>query len=259
MTAELRWTKNSTSAVSAWVAHRKPKPQARLRLYCLPYAGGSASVFRTWADGLPAGIDVWPIQYPGRENRLRERPINSVSGLVDTLGQALEPTLEAPYAIFGHSMGGLVGFELARWLAARQRAPLHLFVSGSRAPHRADPDVRIHDLPDAQFVEALRRLKGTPEPVLQNPELMELLSPALRADFEAVETYRYRPGPPLDCPISAFAGRDDQKVSEADITAWKEQTRERFRFRQVPGDHFFVRTAPQPLLWAIAQDLHVAW
>lgn len=246
------------SALRAWVSYCKPKPQARLRLYCLPYAGGSASIFRAWQESLPGDIDVCPIQYPGRENRFREHPHKDVLALVHALGQALAPSLDRPYALFGHSMGGLVGFELARWLAGRFTGPAHLFVSGTRAPNRADPFLPIHNLPDDQFVQALRGLNGTPETVLQNPEQMELFSPVLRADFEAVETYTYVPGAPLACPISAFGGSHDPKVSQEDLVAWEQQTRERFRWRIIPGDHFFVNTARQSVLGAIAQDLSVA-
>ncbi len=246
---------SQTSAIDAWAVGRKPKPHARLRLYCLPYAGGSASIFRTWPTSFPADIDVWPIQYPGRESRLREPPLKDLRALVNALGQALLPVLDLPYALFGHSMGGLIAFELARWLAERSTGPVHLFVSGARAPHGSGPGIPIHALPDAQFIEALRLLNGTPEPVLRNGQLMELFLPILRADFEAVETYRYVPGEPLGCPISAFGGRDDRKVGEKDLVAWKQQTRAHFQWRLLPGDHFFVRSAPQPLLQAIAQDL----
>ncbi len=244
-----------SSAIDAWVAGRKSKPHARLRLYCLPYAGGSASIFRTWPESFPADIDVWPIQYPGRESRLREPPLKDLRTLVHALGQALMPVQDLPYALFGHSMGGLIAFELARWLAERSTGPAHLFVSGARAPHSPGPDRPIHALPDAQFIEALRRLHGTPEPVLRSAVLMELFLPILRADFEAVETYRYMPGLPLSCPISAFGGRDDRRVSQQDLVAWEQQTRTHFQWRLLPGDHFFVRGAPQPLLQAIAQDL----
>lgn len=243
-------------APDAWVAHRRPKPQAHWRLYCLPHAGGSASVFRDWAAALPPSIDVWPIQYPGRENRFREPAFRNLLALVEALGEALAPSLDGPYALFGHSMGGLIGFELARWLTQHARGPAHLFVSGSRPPHRAEPSRPLHALPDGEFVEALRALNGTPEAVLQNAELMELFAPVLRADFEAVETYDYQPSPPLDIPLSVFGGEADPRVSQALVAGWEAHTRARFRFRLLPGEHFFINTARPQLLAAIVEDLH---
>ena len=241
--------------LDAWVSGRKPKPQARHRLLCLPFAGGSASVFRLWPDSLSPEVDVWPIQYPGRETRLREQPLRTMGAMVAALTETLRPALDLPLAIFGHSMGALIGFELARVLTAQGTPPTHLFVSAMRAPQLADRQFHIHALPDAEFSEALRRLKGTPEPVLQNAELMELFRPVLRADFALVESYVYTAGAPLAVPIAAFGGQADDRVRPDELQAWAAQTSAGFESHRVPGDHFFIRSAPQPVIQVIAQTL----
>ncbi|MCC7361305.1 MAG: thioesterase [Anaerolineales bacterium] len=243
------------TSLEAWVAGRKPRPQARRRLLCLPFAGGAASLFRAWPDSLPPEVEVWPIQLPGRETRLREQPLGRMDALVTALAEALRPALDLPLAIFGHSMGALVGFELARALAAQGAAPTHLFISAMRAPQLPDRQVRIAALPDPEFIEALRRLKGTPEPVLQNAELMDLLLPALRADFALVESYAYAAGAPLACPIAAFGGQQDERARPEELQAWATQTTAGFQWQLVPGDHFFIRGAPQPVLAVVGRML----
>lgn len=241
---------------NAWVLCPRPNPQARLRLFCFPYAGGAASAFYTWLDDLPGGVEICPIQLPGRESRLGEPPFTRLEPLLDALVLAIQPYLDKPFAFFGHSMGATISFELACQLRAQGAStPVHLFISGSRAPHTPDPDPPIHHLPDAELVEELRRFNGTPEAVLQNAELMHLLLPILRADLTLHETYRYVPGEPLDCPISAFGGLEDEEVSHDDLAAWRDQTCGTFTLRMFPGDHFFLRSARTLLLQAVSQDL----
>jgi medium-chain acyl-[acyl-carrier-protein] hydrolase len=246
-----------TTILTPWLACVKPNPQARLRLFCFPYAGGGASVFRTWHENLPASIEVCPVQIPGRETRLRDGLFNDISPLVQTMAPALLPYLDKPFAFFGHSMGALVAFELARHLRKQYGLePGQLFVSGSGAPQIPDPDPPIHALSDAEFLEELRGFNGTPKEVLENAELVELMLPILRADVAAYETYYYRSEPPLGSPISAFGGLQDEKVSRERLQAWGDQTTAFFRLRMLPGDHFFLRTAQSLLLQTLAQELH---
>jgi medium-chain acyl-[acyl-carrier-protein] hydrolase len=154
-------------------------------------------------------------------------------------------------------MGGLVSFELARLLRKNYgKSPVHLFVSGHRAPQVPDPDPPIHALPELEFLEELRRLNGTPEVVLENTELMQLLLPALRADFAVIETYAYKPESPLDCPITAFGGLQDPKVSYDDLKVWQEQTNAAFSLHMLPGDHFFLQSAQPLLLQLLSQKLY---
>jgi len=213
-------------------------------------------MFRTWSESLPPEIEVRPVQFPGRENRLLEAPFSQLFSLIESIAQALLPYLDMPFAFFGHSMGALVSFELARYLRRQHSlSPLHLFVSGRRAPQLPDPDPPIHHLPQAEFLEELRRLKGTPEEVLQNAELLHLLLPLLRADFALCETYFYTPEEPLLYPITAFGGLQDDEVSRDVLTAWREQTRSSFKSRFFVGDHFFLHKERVSLLLALCQDL----
>jgi medium-chain acyl-[acyl-carrier-protein] hydrolase len=165
--------------------------------------------------------------------------------------------LDKPFIFFGHSMGGLISFELARLLRRDYSlSPVHLFVSGRRAPQIPTPDPRIHTLPEPAFLEELRRLNGTPEAVLENSELMQLLIPTLRADFAVLETYVYAPGPTLDCPITTFGGLHDREVSCDELEAWREQTNAAFSLQMFPGDHFFLHSAQSLLLQSLSRALH---
>ncbi len=240
-----------------WLAYREVNPRARVRMFCFPYAGGGASAYRGWSGPLPANVEVCPVQLPGREGRLREAPFEGPEPLVRDMADALQPYMQGlPFVFFGHSMGAMLSFELTRELRRRgQEMPLHLFVSGRRAPQVPDDDEPIHDLPEPEFIEKLRELNGTPEEVLQHTELMRLLIPVLRADFAVNETYVYREEEPLDLGISAFGGLGDKEVSREQVAAWREHTRGRFRLRMLPGDHFFIHGNRDMVLEALARDL----
>lgn len=226
----------------AWlIRHRATPTPPRMRLFCLPYAGGGAQVYRPYPQALPVDVEVCAIQLPGRERRFREPALKSVEAIVDQLAPVLGELFDRPYAIFGHSLGALVGFELVRRLRKEGRPlPLHLFASGHRAPHLPDPDPPIHHLPDAQFVEELRHLNGTPQEVFESPELLELILPVLRADFTAAETYAYRSDAPLSCPITALGGTRDAMISRDELQAWQEHTSIDFELYLLEGDHFFI-------------------
>lgn len=234
----------------------KPNARARLRLFCFPYAGGGASVYYSWSNLLPPSVEVCPVQLPGREARLSEPPFTSMPVLVDHLAGALAPHLDVPFAFFGHSLGALVSFELARELRRRSMpAPVRLFVSGCAAPHRFSLSDPIYHLPDAEFIEGLRRLDGTPHAVLESADLMRLLMPVLRADFGLYESYIYTPEEPLDCPVSAYGGSQDHRVGLEKIKDWQDQTRGDFRQRIFPGNHFFLHANAALLTQAVSSDL----
>jgi medium-chain acyl-[acyl-carrier-protein] hydrolase len=244
------------SSSEAWITRSRSRPLARLRLFCFPYAGGGASIFRSWAERLPDAVEVCPVQLPGREGRLGEAPFTRLAPLIQTLALVLQPYLDMPFAFFGHSMGALVSFELARLLQKQaSQSPQYLLVSAYGAPQLPGTAPSIYHLPDAAFLEEIRRLEGTPEQILQNPELMQLLMPTLRADFELCGTYNYMHGEPLDCPISAFGGIQDAAISRKELEAWRAQTRRAFQLRMFFGNHFFIHSAQQSLLQAITQDL----
>lgn len=185
-----------------------------------------------------------------------EPPFSQLPPLVDALVEALLPLLDRPFALFGHSLGSLVSFELARSLEAKHKArPVRLIVSAGPAPqipHRGRP---IHRLPDEEFSVELRRLSGTPEDLLNHKELMDIVLPSLRADFALYEDYQYSWGPPLNCPISTYGGLSDHRVRHCDLEAWRDQTLASFSIRMFPGDHFYLKTTETLLLQALSREL----
>ncbi|UFP93835.1 thioesterase II family protein [Gloeobacter morelensis] len=246
---------------SKWVVFPRPNPRARLRLFCFPYAGGAAHVFRNWPSRLPESLEVGALELPGHGGRLAEAPFTELPPLVRAAAAALAPYQDRPVALFGHSMGALIAFELARMLKREHNlAPVHLFVSARRAPQMAtDADaVQLHRLPAQELIERLRRLNGTPRAALADAELMELLLPTLRADFAVCETYRYTSETLLPCPITVFGGLQDPEVSLSELEGWREQTKAAFARYLLPGDHFFLHTSQILLLQALQQQLHEA-
>lgn len=242
---------------SSWVVRSQGAEPAVLRLFCFPYAGGGAWVFRKWSMALPDAVEICAVQLPGRETRLNERPFSCLMSLVEDMSESLRPYFDKPFVFFGHSVGALVGFELARRLRRRyERVPLHLFVSGSPAPQVPNTEPPIHSLPEPEFLDRLRRFNGTPPEVFEHRELMELVSPVLRADFALRETYEYVAEPPLECPVSAFTGVEDRDVPRPDAEAWREQTAHAFELHRFPGDHFFLHTAQRLLLERISLTLN---
>ncbi len=239
-----------------WFAVPRPVLQPSLRLFCFPFAGGGARVYSTWPDHLPREVELCAVQLPGRERRFNESPYSRLTDLVRDLAPVLVPHTDVPYAFFGHSMGALVAFTLARELRRMNvPGPELLMVSGSRAPQRPDPDPPIHALPDDEFLLELRELNGTPEEVLRNDELLQLLLPVLRADFAACETYEYVPEAPLSCPIVAFGGIDDAEVPQEAVAAWSEQTTRACSLQMFPGDHFYLLDQSAVLLQEISRQL----
>jgi len=245
---------------NSWFSFPKPNSPARTRLFCFPYAGGGVFEYRTWAHCLPSAVEVCAVQLPGREARLREAPYTKLHDLCETLAQAIVPYLDKPFAFFGHSLGAFITFELIRQLR-RQNGPLprHLFVSGSRAPQIPDPDPPVYHLPDADLIrEVNQRYDGIPSEIMQNAEMLGLLMPALRADFEMNDTYVYHDEAPLDCPISCFGGLQDRSTPARHLEAWQEQTRRAFAVKMFWGDHFFLKNSRLLLLQAVSEHLNHA-
>lgn len=242
---------------SAWTAGFRPRPATQLTLFCFPYAGGTNLVYRKWPTMVPGRIDVCPVNLPGRARRLHEKPFTNLMPLVEAIGEALLPYIDKPYAFFGHSMGALISFELARLYHKQNRSlPVHLFVSGCRAPHIPDPDPPTFDLPDAEFIEELRKLNGTPPDVLEHEELIQLMMPLLRADFEVCQTYRHEEAPPLPCPITTFGGLQDIDITRAMVDAWRTHTTGAFVMRMIPGDHFFLHSQEQIIVETLSRELY---
>jgi len=218
-----------------------------LRLFCFPHAGGGPAAFKSWAEGLPRSIVVATMRHPRS---------NTMAGLVAGLYDSLQPYLDEPFAFFGHSMGAVVAFELARLLRRRNRpAPRMLVASGTRAPQFRRGHVPPPEPGEAEFVESLKRLQGTPREVLDNPDLLQLILPALREDAAIYRNYIYAEEPPLDCPIRAYGGTEDPNVSRAHLEGWALQTTAAFAVRLFPGGHFYLQTHGRDFLAALARDL----
>lgn len=242
---------------SPWLAlPRRAVVVPSVRLFCLPHAGGGASTYRHWQQYFPAEIEVCPIQLPGRESRCAEAPIDDMERLVEPLIHAIGNWLDRPYALFGHSNGALIAFALARQLAAIGNAPRLLVVSASRAPHLPSPRPKIHRLPVAEFIAAVTRFEGIPQAVLESQELLEIIVPALRADFAINETYQVEPDATVPCPLWAYAPDADLSITPAGLAAWKRHTTaDRFRLEVVAGGHFYLREQSEKLAAAISEEL----
>ncbi|MEU6205015.1 thioesterase domain-containing protein [Micromonospora musae] len=240
-----------------WFVSAGGRGVAPVQLFCLPYAGAGASAFRHWSAGLGPGVEVLPVQLPGRENRITEDPRFQVADVA----RAIAGRVTGPYALYGHSMGGRLGFEVVRELRReRLPLPLRLYVGGARAPHVSAPSL-FDGLATVDDDELLRRLGdggGLPVEVLDHPELVELLLPLLRADFGRVDSYRYVPGEPLPVPIVVFSGRHDRAVTREQSEAWARHSAAGGTLHEISGGHFFLHDALDELLAVIRADLDVA-
>lgn len=245
-----------TQPASPWLYYFEPNPKASVRLFCFPYAGGTALVYRTWAQRLPPSVEVVAIQLPGRASRMQEPLISKLTDVVEPIASALAPFLDKPFAFFGHSMGALVSFEVARFFRRQGRElPRHMFVSGRQAPQLNSERRSLYNLPTDELLAELQQLEGTPREVLEHPELMDLMLPTLRADFSICDTYEYKEEAPLACPITAFGGLQDSDISRRKLEAWREQTSAAFTVRMFPGNHFFIHSHETLLLNLLAAQL----
>jgi medium-chain acyl-[acyl-carrier-protein] hydrolase len=243
-------------AQDPWVQITKPNPRAALRLFCFPYAGGAAPIYRGWPELLPSFVEVCAVQPPGRERRLHEKAFSNLLALVEAAGPALRPYMDRPFAFFGHSMGAWISFELSRYLRRENLTqPLHLFASGCPAPHIKNRSAITHNLPDQEFLKELQHLKGTPKEALDHPDLMELMLPLLRADFSVTGTYEFSESDPLDVPITVFGGRADDHITQSDLEAWRSHTTGSCVLHMFPGDHFFLHTVQSELLRVLSREL----
>lgn len=224
---------------SAWIRRFHPAPQAPTRLICLPHAGGSASYYFPVSTALSPGVDVVAVQYPGRQDRRHEPPVDDLRKLADLVVPEILPLLDRPTIFFGHSMGATLGFEIAVRLAAEGITPHALFVSGRRAPATVR-DERVHLYRDAEFIADLRNLAGTDPQMFEDEQVVRMILPSLRSDYRAAETYRWVPTPPLACSIVALIGGDDPLVTVDEALAWADHTTAQFEFGVYPGGHFYL-------------------
>ena len=232
-----------------------PNAQQVPQLLCLPHAGGSAQAFVNWQTRVH-DIAICGLHLPGHGKRFSEPASRNLHWIVTTLADELGSEIHEPFAVFGHSMGAFVGFELAREIKKRHGIePVHLVVAGVCAPHLYQCKALTYNLPDDKLIEEVRRLNGTPVEVLENADTMKVFLPLLRADLEAIQTYQYKTGELLSCPITAYGGVLDESVSLSDMEAWSAYTRGTVKVRMFPGDHFFVDSQRQQVLNALKEDL----
>lgn len=241
-----------------WLICEKAREAAALRLFCFSYAGGGASAYRGWADGLPSSVEVYWIQLPGRENRLSEPLYTSLAELAPGIADNILNALDRPFAFYGHSLGGKIAFETLHELRTAGHYPSAFFAGASPAPHLPWLHPSMHELPEKKLLDEIqKRYGGVPGQVAEDPELRALLIPTLRADLRLTETSLPRRAS-IDCPLTVFGGTNDPTVSVEELEAWRCQTNGPFRRHMIPGDHFFLRGARGTLLGLIEAELRIA-
>jgi surfactin synthase thioesterase subunit len=230
---------------------RKRRARPTLRLFCLPFAGGTAGAYRLWHENLPEYIEVCPVEYPGHGARTSEPLAREHGELVSSLHESMQGLLDLPVALFGHSMGAGIAFELARRLGDRV---VHLFASASEAPDYVDPDPG-YVLDDARFLERIGAMGGTSSAILEDPELMAHFLLVLRADFRMSETYVAEPGAQVRCPLTTFAGTKDETVAIGEAREWSRFTTGPSEFVLIDGGHFFHESERTLVTGHIARSL----
>ncbi|MGP1680942.1 MAG: thioesterase II family protein [Giesbergeria sp.] len=226
----------------AWIRPYRTHGE-QIRLICFPYAGGGPQVFQKWVEWLPASVGLYAVHLPGRGTRMCDAPIDQLGPIVSALVDALRPMQYLPFAFFGHSMGALLAFETARALRHSGSAPRLLIVSGCRSPRLIEGREKMHNLSEESFIRKLAELGGTPAEVFQHKELLELLMPTLRADFAVIDSYNYTPTTPLNCPITALAGVQDDFAPASMMKEWQLETLGSFSMNRIQGQHFFIHDA----------------
>ncbi|MER6949378.1 alpha/beta fold hydrolase [Nonomuraea sp. NPDC000554] len=237
-----------------WIRRFHPSKGDVVRLVCFPHAGGSASYYFPVSQALSPVAEVLAVQYPGRQDRFAEPCVDDVHELARQIFGNLGPWTDRPLALFGHSMGATVGYEVARLLEEHGTTPVHLFVSSARAPSRRR-DERVHRMSDDELIAEMRRLGGTDSSVLGDEDLLRMVLGAVRSDYKAVETYLHRPGPRLECPITALVGDDDPTTTVADAEPWRSHTNAAFDLKVFTGGHFYLNAHTTEMLRIITECL----
>jgi surfactin synthase thioesterase subunit len=244
--------------ISPWFTSYNQPMKNQARVFAFPYSGAGASAYHQWAGYFSQRkIDFIGIQLPSRESRLSEEPLSHLPFLIDTLASEIIPFLNKPFVFFGHSLGALIAFELCRALRKKGVAlPTHLFLSAFHPPSQPNPNKALHQLTDNEFIEGIRAYGNTPEKVLSNTLLMELLLPMLRADFALHETYHYKKEAPLSCPITVFKGHHDSFAKAKDMSGWQLQTQSHYEEIEYAGDHFFLNDYRESISQKLINSFH---
>lgn len=233
--------------MNSWLVPLTPGTPQGVNVVCFPYAGGGASIYRSWANLLPVNIQAYAVQPPGRESRFSEPLIPSLSHYVESVTEAILALSDRqPTILFGHSLGSLVAYETAVSLTNHAYPLRALVVSGRQSPMAASKRKPISHLPDAEFIEQMATFNGTPSEVLANSELVQLLTPMIKKDFSLSEQYTFPQYPPLTCPVYALGARNDVWLDEASLDKWQEVTSAAFQTHWFEGDHFYLnKQAPE--------------
>ena len=230
-----------------WIVS-EPSERDKVRIFCFPYAGGGGSVFRTWKNYFEEEIGIYPVQLPGRENRIGEKPFSNMDCLVNELIDEILRYIDRPFILFGHSLGARIAFEFSRKLRGiNARCPECLIVAGSRAPEIPEPKP-LHQLEYYDFINRLKRYSGTPKAIFENKELMDIFIPVLRADFKIDETWNFRHEAPFDFPIHIFGGKNDPGAHYDELFKWSRHTNKRFSIEMIEGGHFFINEQRDELI-----------
>lgn len=254
-------------AGNVWIGHQTTD-DARLRLFCFPFAGGGALAYRAWLTQFPSDIDVVPVALPGREQRFGEPAIDDIATMIKALSAGLQPLMDRPFAFFGYSMGALIAHHLACHLQQKGVAtPGHLFVAARRGPNGPNgPDgangpggavqhSSLHHLSSDAFWQGIASYGATPDEILENADYRALFEPSLRADFKLSETAISAGLPRLSCPITAFGGADDTNPLPDELAGWADATTGRFTSYILPGGHFFLRNAGDDMIEIVREAL----
>lgn len=241
---------------NSWFESLSIARAARLRLFCFPHAGGNAYIFREWQRHFAPEIDVCLVHLPGRARRTRERAHTRLQPLVEEMANAIRAELHGRFAFYGHSMGALICFELARELRRRNYStPVRLFLSACRAPSMVRSVPPIFNLPVQELMAEIQKLKGTPKEFFELPEVQNALLPLLRADLEITDTYEYLAESPLACPITIYGGEEDELAPVKSLAPWELQTTAECKTRLFSGDHFFIQSLKTEFVGILRQDL----
>lgn len=247
----------NSSGENKWIRRIEVRPEARWRILCFPYAVAGAGAYYGWGRIFPSDVEVGALQLPGREDRLSERPYCQMEPLIEAMVGAMLPWIEEkPCVFFGHSMGALIAFELARRLPLHGASAAFLFISGRPAPQISKENRLIHRLPNSGLIAELRKSGATPGSVLSEPELLEVILPIMRADYSLIETYRFHPEPLLDIPMTVFGGINDPEVAASELDAWRLTTKGYFSRFLFPGGHFYLNDVPDLLARNIYRRLN---
>ncbi|MGX1950892.1 thioesterase II family protein [Streptomyces anulatus] len=251
-----RTAPSANVVADGWLRRYPATAGVRRRLLVLPHAGGSAGFFHSWGTAFDSGTELLVARYPGRQDRLGDPCITAMDELADRVTEAILPFHDVPLSLFGHSMGASLAYEVALRLEHRHgRSPAALHVSSRRPPHRLTPRA-LHEQGDEALIEEVRRLGGTDESVLRDPDLREIILPAIRGDFTIVGTYGPRPAHPVGCPVYAYIGDEDPGTSVEDMSAWSDVAPAGFRLDVLPGGHFYLVEQHEPLLRSVLARLH---